>query len=131
MPSAMAYGTLVLMKKTRKKNQLAAYSNNSQHATTNDIEELAAITAKQFNVVDDRFNKVDDRFNKVDERFKKIDKRFNKVDDRLDQVDGRLGRLEHGQEAVLNILNENNQLLKELRGLPQRVERLERTVFRR
>jgi len=117
LPSAMACGTLVLMKKTRKKNQLAAFSNNSQHATTNDIEELAAITAKQFNVVDERFNK-------VDERLKKIDKRFNKVD-------GHLGRLERGQEAVLNVLNENNQLLREIRHLPQRVERLERSVFRR
>lgn len=112
------------MKKEKNKNHRATFNNNSQYATTSDIEELAAITAKQFSIVDARFKIVDERFNKVDER-------FNKVDERLDKVDGRLGRLEHGQEAVLNILNENNQLLKELRGLPQRVERLERSVFRR
>jgi len=39
--------------------------------------------------------------------------------------------LKQGQEAMLGILDENNQLLKEIRRLPERVERLERSVFRR
>ena len=39
--------------------------------------------------------------------------------------------LKQSQQAILGILDENNQLLKEIRRLPERVERLERSVFRR
>ena len=40
------------------------------------------------------------------------------------------GRLERSVKAILNVVQENNILLKEIRRLPERVARLERSVFR-
>lgn len=48
-----------------------------------------------------------------------------------DELKGDIAGLASGMKAMMAILEENNQLLNELRRLPERVERLERSVFRR
>lgn len=68
-------------------------------------------------------NKVDQGFEEVNERFEQVDKRFEQIDQRFEQVDRRF-------EQVLTILTSIDANMKELRGLPARVERLERAVFK-
>jgi archaellum component FlaC len=60
----------------------------------------------------------------------RLDKRMDGMDKRMDGMDGRLERLEHGQEAILKVVQSIDEQLHEHKDLPARVARLERTVFR-
>ena len=59
-----------------------------------------------------------------------LDDKVTTLDGKFTKLDAKVNRLERGQKAMLGILDENNQLLKEIRRLPERVARLERSVFR-
>lgn len=52
---------------------------------------------------------------------------FNRVDDRFDEL---REEMHQGFERILNILQNIDRDLKELKTLPARVERLERAVFK-
>ena len=75
---------------------------------TEAIEELAQITKNGFDVVQKEF---------VDVR-----KDIAKLDERNDRMERTMGHM-------LTVLEENNSLLKGLRTLPARVDRLEQRIF--
>jgi chromosome segregation ATPase len=105
--------------------------DDNRPATKGDVSELVQISGRSFGAVEEHFQRVEQQLDSTQDRLDSVDERLSRVDQRLNGVDERLERLERGQEAMLGILNENNQLLGEIRRLPQRVERLERSVFRR
>ena len=65
-----------------------------------ELENLARIVAKGFEMVDKRFEQVDKRFEQVDKRFEQVDKRLDMVDDRLLHIDARLNTIEHDMADI-------------------------------
>lgn len=96
------------MKRSQKRK--ATIDNNNRPATKSDIDELAQITANNFD---------------------RIDNRMSSYEQDVDKIRQDLKHIRGSQEAMLVVLEENNQLLKEVRRLPDRIGRLERSVFRR
>lgn len=66
----------------------------------------------------------------LDSKVTTLDSKVTTLDGKFTKLDGKVNRLERGQKAMLGILDESNQLLKEIRRLPERVAHLERSVFR-
>ena len=66
----------------------------------------------------------------VDELAQATNNAFEQTYARMDRHEAKTDRLENGMKAILAVVQENNQLLKELRTLPERVSRLERATFR-
>lgn len=60
-------------------------------------------------------------------RFDTVDARFDAVDNRLDAMQADLTSLRNGQEAILGVMTSIDLQLRELKTLPVRVERLERS----
>ena len=54
---------------------------------------------------------------------------FDRVDERFDTLEKNQERLERGMKAILEVVQENNILLKEFRTHPDRIARLERSAF--
>lgn len=52
------------------------------------------------------------------------------LDQRIDTFDQRMERFESSQAAILNVVQSIDRQLQDYKTLPQRVQRLERTVFR-
>ena len=57
-----------------------------------EIDDLAAMTMRQFDRIDQRFSAVDKRFDAMDKRFDAMDERFDGVDARLDKIEGTMSR---------------------------------------
>ena len=53
--------------------------------------------------------------------------RFDGVNSELKEIRGDIARLQRGQEAILNVVTSIDEQLRELKSLPARVERLERS----
>lgn len=60
-------------------------------------------------------------------RFNFMDVQFQEVRDELQEVRNDLGGLQRGLESVLNVVTSIDEQLRELKTLPARVERLERS----
>ncbi len=106
-------------------------NNDSQPASKGDVrqaqDELAAATASGFNNVESRLTSVESRLEHIEETMAtKEDLRQFATKEDLKQL-----ATKNSVAAVLAVVEENNQLLKEIRRLPERVDRLERSVFRR
>lgn len=50
------------------------------------IDELAVVTSKGFDHVEERFEAIDKRFEAIDRRFEAIDRRFVEIERRLDKI---------------------------------------------
>lgn len=89
------------------------------------IDDLASAVKAGFDqtATRDDLATLDDKVTTLDDKVTTLDGKFTKLDEKVN-------RLERGQKAMLGILDENNQLLKEIHRLPERVARLERSVFR-
>ncbi len=73
---------------------------------------------------------LDSKVATLDDKVTTLDSKVTTLDGKFTKLDAKVNRLERGQKAMLGILDENNQLLKEIRRLPERVARLEQSVFR-
>lgn len=105
-------------------------------ATRGDVDELTRITADNFTCLEGRIVHIEETMVTKDnlENFATKDdlESFATKDD-LKNVATKddIRRLEAISQSLLVVLDENNQILKEVRRLPERVTRLERYVFRR
>lgn len=107
----------------------STHNKNNQPATKGDLKILKSDVAK----IDDNVNNLaiatKNTFDRIEEKMATKDG-LTKLDKKVDKLDKKFFRLERGQKAMLGILDKNNQLLKEIRRLPERVARLEQSVFR-
>lgn len=106
---------------------------NNQPTTKNDLKTLKSeLKAEIVNVghdVDKLAIATKNTFDRVEGKIATIEKNMATKDD-LAKLDNKVDGIANGQKAMLGILDENNQLLKEIRRLPERVARLKRSVFR-
>lgn len=83
-----------------------------------EINNLAYITAKGFDRVDQRFEEVDERFDEVDKRFEQVNQRFENIESRLDGINNRIDDL-----AINRIKNDVFEKLE------KRVDKLEKASY--
>lgn len=60
----------------------------------------------------------------------RLEGKTDRLETKSDRLEAKVDRLTRGVEALLESSEANTQMLKEHRDLPDRVSRLERTVFR-
>lgn len=106
-------------------------NKKNQPATRSDLKIIKSNVAKVGDDVDKLAIATKNTFDRIEKKMATKDdlKAFATKDD-LKALDKKVDRMTRGQKAMLGILEENNQLLKETRRLPERVARLERSVFR-
>jgi len=108
-------------------------NKNNQPATKNDLRTLKVELKAEIANVGDDVDKLaiatESTFARVERKISTIEKNMTTKDD-LAKLDNKVEIITSSQRAMLTILDENNQLLKEVRRLPERVARLERSVFR-
>lgn len=131
--------------------------NEQSPATKGDIDELAQITAKNFTHLEGRIAHIEETMvtkedledfaTKADlENFatkddlknfatkndlNQLGEHVDKLDEDVHDLSNVVDRIDRTQKTILEVLDENNQLLKGIRRLPERVARLERYVFHR
>lgn len=118
---------MVLKKKKSKGNAdiSIAVANDIMAA----IDNLAAMTKREFDKVDQRFKGVDQKFKGIDQRFDEMDQRFDEMDQKFDEMDQKINNLsednarEHGE---IKIRLDNVAYRFELVALQKRVEVLEK-----
>lgn len=118
-------------------NQQKKISSSQAPTTKQDVEnaidELAQATEKGFQHIQKRMaTKEDLKQFATKEDLKQFATKddLTRVEGKVDRLEQKVDRLERGVKALLDSSKENTLLLKEMRTLPARVTRLERTVFR-
>ena len=91
-------------------------------ATKGDVAELARMTAKSFQTVDDRFNQVDRRLDRLEDDVAGL-----KED--VGGLKAGQASLERGQAAILNVLESIEGRLNDWDHIPAKVERMYKQVF--
>ena len=79
------------------------------------LDDLALMTQRGFEAMNERFEQVDQRFAQIDQRFERIDKKFEGVDVRLDRIehliggshDRRLDKIEDDMRVVKTLFEKN------------------------
>ncbi len=123
--------------------------NNNKPATKEDVrrsqDELATATANGFTSLETRMTSVESRLDHIEENMatkddlknfatkddlQKLSGRVDNLGENVENLGYKIDRIDHTQQSMLEILDENTQILREIRHLPARVERLEKTVFR-
>lgn len=104
---------------------MIALSPSSEPATEADIDELAQATKLAFDRIEATMATKDE----LKQLEISLTGRLDRLDDRTSRLEGQVGQLQRGLASVLDIVTESNQVLKELRDLPARVDRLEQSVF--
>lgn len=87
-----------------------------------DVDNLAITTKNSF-------DRVDARFDRVESEIQELLEGYERLEQKQDEFAENLARLERGIKAILEVVQENNILLKEFRTHPERIARLERAVF--
>jgi ubiquinone biosynthesis protein UbiJ len=105
------------MIKAENGDEHAAATKADVRAVQDDVDSLAQATAKTFQ--------------RVEGDIAQIKGDVTGLKDDVGKLGKRLDRLESGQAAILKVAESIDEQLKEFRTHPTRIERLERSVFRR
>lgn len=94
------------------------------------VDELAQTTEKGFHHNEKRFNRIEEKMATKQDLEKLATKEdLARGEKKTDNLEVKVDRLERGVKALLDASNETNQMLREQQKIPDRVSRLERTVF--
>lgn len=102
-----------------------------------DFDDFAVVTKNHFDHVDQRLDRIETNMATKDDLAVIITDQATMKDDIKDlknnvsDLDYKIDRIDRTQNTIMEILDDNTKILKEIRTLPARVGRLEKAVFHR
>lgn len=137
---------------TKKQSRKSTKSSNQPASQTDvaelrqDLDDFTIVTKNHFDHVDQRLDRIETNMATKDDlkNFATKDDLAVMVTDQatmkndikdlknnVSDLDYKIDRIGRTQNTILEILDDNTKILKEIRHLPARVNRLEKAVFRR